>query len=199
LKIIDEEAERLRGLIDNLLDSSRLQSGAMKMQLQHTPIDELIREIYQRVKRLSQSIDIQLEIKQSFTTWVDPVRFTQVIDNLIANAVKYAEASPISILIDIVDKHPLTSPRAGHIAVKDFGPGIEAEYVEHVFKRFYRVPGKTAQYGAGLGLFICREIMHAHGGEIGCESSLGHGTTFHLYLPLREETEMPSNNMESPE
>lgn len=196
LKIIDEEAERLRGLIDNLLDSSRLQSGAMKMQLQRTPLDELMKEIYQRTLRLSQGIDLKLDIIQAFTTLVDPIRFTQVIDNLINNAVKYAGTSPISILVDVVDQHPLATLRAGHIAVKDAGPGMEAIHIEHVFKRFYRVPGTTSQYGVGLGLFICREIMHAHGGEIGCESSPGQGTTFHLYLPLRDTTEVPLNDME---
>jgi signal transduction histidine kinase len=196
LKIIDEEAERLRGLIDNLLDSSRLQSGSMKMQLQQTPMDELIKEIFNRIKRISPPLDIQLHIKQPFTTWVDPIRFTQVIDNLITNAVKYAENSQIAIQVDVVENHPLTSQKAGYISVRDSGPGMEPEHVEHVFKRFYRVPGTSSKYGAGLGLFICREIMHAHGGEIGCESRLGQGTTFHLYLPLRGNTDMPSNNTE---
>lgn len=190
LSIIDEEADRLRGLIDNLLDSSRLQTGKMRMQQEPILADELLAEICQRTKRLSDQLQVTLDVRKTFLAPIDPVRFSQVVDNLINNAVKYAQNSPIQITVDVVDQHPLPSNRAGHIAIQDHGPGIGSEHLERVFERFYRIPEVNPQtHGVGLGLYICREIIHSHGGEISCESVVGEGTTFHIYLPILENTE----------
>jgi signal transduction histidine kinase len=178
LQIIDEEADRLRELIDNLLDSSRLQSGTMKMELQLTRLDSLLKDIVVRSKSREPNLKLELDIMQpDLRCQVDPTRIAQVLDNLLSNAQKYAPSSPVIISLD------LANARA-HIIVKDEGPGISSDHIEHLFKRFYRVPGQNGSIrGTGLGLFICRQIMQAHGGEITVESELGKGTAFHIYLP----------------
>jgi signal transduction histidine kinase len=178
LQIIDEEADRLRELIDNLLDSSRLQSGTMKMELQSIRLDSLLKDISVRSCSRNKDISIDLDIKKpDLRCKIDSTRIAQVIDNLLNNALKYAPGSPVMISLDLVDDK-------AHIVVRDKGPGIAPEHIEHLFKRFYRVPEKTSAIrGTGLGLFICRQIIGAHGGEILVESALGEGTAFHIYLP----------------
>ncbi|MGE5222773.1 MAG: sensor histidine kinase [Omnitrophica WOR_2 bacterium] len=178
LQIIDEEADKLRELIDNLLDSSRLQSGTLKMQLQPTRIDSLLKDISVRNRSRNENLSIQLNINRTdLRCQVDPTRIAQVMDNLISNALKYAPGSEIAIGLDLIDSQV-------RITVHDNGPGIAPEHLEHLFKRFYRVPDKAAgTRGTGLGLFICRQIIQAHGGEIQVQSTLGKGTTFIIALP----------------
>jgi signal transduction histidine kinase len=179
LAIIDEEADRLRELIDNLMDSSRLQAGTLRMAFQPTRLDAFLREIVARAASRNGSMSIKLDMKApELQIPIDPARLAQVFDNLIINANKYAPGVPIKIMLEKIDQY-------AHITVQDFGPGIAPEHLEQLFKRFYRVPtNDTTVRGTGLGLFICRQIVRAHGGEIKAESTQGKGTTFHINLPL---------------
>lgn len=194
LTIIDEETDGLRALIDNLLDSSRLQSGSLRMQMQVVQVDELLGEIVGRTRRRYTNLQIGLDIRSKFVLSADPMRLTQVLDNLINNAVKYAEGSPIWFTVETLSQNPIGEGLEGHIVVKDRGPGIAAEYLERIFSRFYRVPGLNPQaHGTGLGLYICKEIIQAHGGEIRCESRPGQGTSFHIYLPIIGKNATPGS------
>lgn len=178
LTIIDEEADRLRELIDSLLDSSRLQSGTLHMEFQAVRLDTLLREIALRSRSRHTALDIHLDSPSAVMVLADPTRLGQVFDNLLTNAVKYAPGSPVTISIH-------ENNDRCHIAVKDSGPGIAPEHLEHLFKRFYRVVNQdSGTRGTGLGLFICREIVYAHFGEITVESEIGAGTTFHITLPI---------------
>jgi len=181
LGIIDEEADRLQALIDNLLDSSRLQSGTLQMQFQKVNLDVILRDMIQRTQLSELNIKIVLDIKGAgLRVKADPMRLGQVFDNLLSNASKYAPGS------EVVVKLRKEGGRA-HISVSDRGPGIEDEHLEKIFQRFYRVPEtQLKERGSGLGLYICREIIQAHDGEIYAESEVGEGTTFHIYLPLEE-------------
>ncbi len=180
LTIIDEETDRLHELIDNLMDSSRLQAGTLKMSFQPFRLDAFLRDIVIRALSLHDNITIVLsqslpEIKIE----ADPTRLAQVFDNLLTNASKYAPHS--TVMISLTEE-----PEAAHICVSDNGPGIAEENMGSLFKRFYRVPNQdTNIHGTGLGLFICRQILHAHGGEIWAESAIGKGTTFHMCLPYQ--------------
>jgi signal transduction histidine kinase len=186
LNIIDEEADRLRELIDHLLDSSRLQSGTLRMHFQLVRLDSLLRDISVRARSRNENLNIYLNIKQlNLRCQADPTRIAQVIDNLLSNAAKYAPGAPVIISLDVTDNK-------AHIAVRDKGPGIAPEHVPSLFNRFYRVPDKSATArGTGLGLFICRQIVNAHGGEISVESTLGEGTIFHIYLPISTQRTEP--------
>ena len=179
LTIIDEEADRLRELIDSLLDSSRLQSGTLQMQFQNLRIDTFLRDIVMRARTRFTEIDLELIInKQGVSVVADATRLAQVFDNLLTNAVKYAPGSKITVSMDLLDNQV-------HVAVQDKGPGIPPEHLERLFQRFFRVPGASAGIrGTGLGLYICRQLITAHKGDITVESQPGSGTTFHIYLPV---------------
>jgi signal transduction histidine kinase len=182
LTIIDEEADRLRELIDNLLDSSRLQSGTLRMEFQPVRLDTMLKDISMRVDAFDSKLTIKLDLRATgVIAAADPTRLAQVFDNLLSNAAKYAPDSLVTIRLE-------TEGSLAHISVKDTGPGIAPDHLENIFMRFYRIPNQTTSVrGTGLGLFICRRILRGHNGEITVESELGEGTTFHVYLPLSEK------------
>jgi len=179
LMIIDEETDRLKELIDNLLDSSRLQSGTLRMEFQPVRIDTMLKDLTLRARSFDEDLSIEVNLETyPLKVLADPTRLAQVFDNLISNAVKYAPDSTVKIRLDTQDDH-------AHIEFSDQGPGIPAEDLPNIFTRFYRVPNQNRSVrGTGLGLFICRRIINAHEGEITAASKYGEGTTFHIYLPI---------------
>jgi len=179
LLIIDEETDRLKELIDNLLDSSRLQSGTLRMEFQPMRIDTMLKELKLRARSFSEDLDVQVNLVAApLKIEADATRLAQVFDNLLSNAIKYAPDSTITITLNSQDDH-------AHIEFSDQGPGIPTEDLPNIFTRFYRVPSRNKSVrGTGLGLFICRQIINAHQGEITAVSKLGEGTTFHIYLPI---------------
>ena len=176
LGIIDEEADHLTDLIENVLESARLQSNTMMFQFQQTRLDTIIRDMVMRVQMRHKNLKLDLDVP-ALIIQADNVRLSQVFENLVNNAVKYAPGSKVIIRakggIDTVK-----------VDVVDFGPGIPPEYLGNLFERFYRVPGQSTG-GTGLGLFICKQIVQAHQGKIWVDSVLGEGTTFHIELPVR--------------
>ena len=181
LVIIDEETDRLSELIDNLLDSSLLQSGAMSMDFRELDLNPLITDLVEKSRRYYDNLKFKsrLDSKQ-IKLKADPKRLTQVLNNLFNNAAKYAPGSTVTVS---------GSEHEGvvQLSIADDGPGISGEHLEHLFKRFYRVPERSAgMRGSGLGLFICERIVHAHGGQIIADSKVGEGTTFHIFLPVKE-------------
>lgn len=188
LTIIDEEADRLRELLDNIMDSSRLQSGTLRMRYQPVRLDAFLKDVTMRATSRHENLSIEIQLETSIQPIpLDPSRLAQVFDNLLTNAVKYAPGTPVVISLNCDDK-------LVHIAVQDSGPGIAPEHLDQLFKRFYRVPTSSAGVrGTGLGLFICRQIIHAHGGEINVESVLGQGSIFNIFLPV--ERKQVENNI----
>jgi signal transduction histidine kinase len=179
LRVIDEEADRLRELIDNLLDSSRLESGTLSMTREPTRVDALLRDAASRARSLYPDMALQIEIEPGLPTLaVDGTRISQVLDNLLSNAFKYAPQSEIRL-------RARNSGEMIRIDVEDHGPGIPPEHLPRLFERFFRVPGTQQNVrGTGLGLHICRKIVEAHGGEIGVGSRTGQGTRFFFTLPI---------------
>jgi signal transduction histidine kinase len=179
LTIIDDETDRLKELIDNLLDSSRLQSGTLRMEFQPMQLDTILKDVCLRARSFNGNQEIELNFEKSGVyVQVDPTRIAQVIENLLSNARKYAPGSKVKINLK-------QEKNLAHIRVRDFGPGIEPDHLDHIFNRFYRVPnGNTSVRGTGLGLFICRRIIDAHNGVIFAESTPGEGTTIHIKLRL---------------
>jgi signal transduction histidine kinase len=182
LNIIDQETDHLQELIDNLLDSARLQSGQLPMTIQAVRVDGLINDTRQRVLLHQPNLQIQIITSGKIQPIQgDPHRLTQVFENLFSNSEKYAHESPVLITIK-------SAPNGVLIDFEDQGPGILPQHLKHIFERFYRVPGSPSSiHGTGLGLFICMKIIQAHHGTIGVESRLQEGTKFHIFLPQNPE------------
>jgi len=181
LQIIDQETDRLKELIDNLLDSSRLQSGKSTLNIQLLRIDALLNDVISHARIHHPELKINLDIRQELPTLQgDPRRLKQVFDNLVSNAAKYAPGKPLLFRI-------YKEPQGITIDVKDTGPGIPTKDLEKVFERFYRSEAHNQDTrGSGLGLFICKKIIEAHQGQINATSIPGKGTTIHVFLPFIE-------------
>jgi K+-sensing histidine kinase KdpD len=183
LRIIDDESDRLRELIDNLLDSSRLESGSLSMTLEPARLGPILRGSVQRIQSAHPDMQVSLEIPDDLPIQrIDSTRIAQVLDNFLNNAQKYAPDAHVTVLATLTGEQVL-------VEVLDDGPGIDSEHSPHLFERFYRVPQDTNKRGTGLGLYICRKIIEAHSGEIGVESALGDGTRFYFTLPLNFDGE----------
>ncbi|HET9912891.1 MAG TPA: ATP-binding protein [Anaerolineales bacterium] len=177
LTIIDEEADRLSLLIENVLESARLQSKTLPLRFQPIRLDAVLRDVVQRVRARHKDLDISMRLDTVPQVYGDGVRLAQVFDNLFTNAVKYAPGASIVILLNQVGDNAMVS-------FIDHGPGIPKESLPLIFERFYRVRGEKTVTGTGLGLYICRQIIMAHRGKIWAESTPGQGTTFFIELPI---------------
>ncbi len=176
LTIIDEEADRLSLLIDNVLESARLQSKTLPLRFQPLRLDAVLRDVVTRLRARYKDLDVNMDLQSAPPMQGDGVRISQVFDNLFTNAIKYAPGSPIRVTLKQT-VHTLI------VSIADQGPGIRAESLPLIFERFYRVRSEKAT-GTGLGLFICKQIIDAHRGKIWAESTPGHGTAFFIELPI---------------
>jgi signal transduction histidine kinase len=177
LTIIDEEADRLSLLIENVLESARLQSKTLPLRFQPIRLDAVLRDVIMRIRSRQKELDVSMELETVPPISGDGVRLAQVFENLFTNAIKYAPGSPLVVLLNQVDDNIL-------ISFIDHGPGIPKESLPLIFERFYRVRGEKTVTGTGLGLYICKQIMLAHRGKIWAESTPGQGTTFFIELPI---------------
>jgi signal transduction histidine kinase len=177
LGIIDDESDYLIKLIDRILDSARLQSGSMQIDFQPVRLDSILRDVIIRFQVYQKDLQVIQDIQPAQPIQADAVRLAQVISNLIENAIKYAPGSDISVSLQQgSDKQIIT--------VSDHGPGISSEHLPYLFERFYRAPGHSTKRGTGLGLYICKQIIRAHHGQIRIKTSLGEGTAFIIELPI---------------
>jgi signal transduction histidine kinase len=177
LNIIDEEADRLTRLIEDMLESARLQSKTLQFKFSPVRIDALLRDVATRINTHHPDLKINFDIKLLPPVRGDAVRLSQVFENLFSNAIKYAPNSEINISVTPVDDKV-------RVSFADKGEGIPEDYLPFVFERFYRVPGERTVTGTGLGLYICKQIVMAHHGNIWVESVLDEGTTFFIELPV---------------
>ena len=178
LTIIDEEADRLSLLIENVLESARLQSKTLPLRFQPLRLDAVLRDVSARIRSRYKELDVSLDLEPSATIQADGVRIAQVFENLFTNAVKYAPDSAIIVGLKQVGLAMI-------VTFTDNGPGIPAESLPLIFERFYRIRTEKAT-GTGLGLYICKQIIEAHRGKIWAESTPGQGTTFFIELPIKQ-------------
>ncbi len=176
LTIIDEETDRLTHLIEDMLESARLQSHTVKFKFQPLRLDALIRDVTTRIRAHQPDLQIDLDFDVAPPILGDSVQLAQVFENLFSNALKYTSGAPITIRLR-------RNPASLTVAFADKGPGIPEEYLPFIFERFYRVPAENSATGTGLGLYICKQIVLAHHGKIWAESELDKGTTFYIELP----------------
>ena len=177
LNIIDEEADQLTRLIENMLESSRLQSKTLQFKFTQVRMDALVRDVATRVNSRYPELKITFDVQPLPPLHGDGFRLSQVFENLFSNAIKYAPDSEINISMRIGDGRI-------RITFADNGKGIPEDYLPFIFERFYRVPGERTVSGTGLGLYICKQIVLAHHGNIWVESALNKGTTFYLELSI---------------
>ena len=177
-----EEIDRMSSIVMNLLDLAKMDVEKGALPMGPVSIDKVLAERFEYFRRPAADKSIELVLTRSVPAVVkgDPVRLSQLLSNLIDNAVKYTgRGGRVELLLDIEGADAV-------IRVKDTGMGIPAADIPYIFDRFYRVNQARSggEGGAGLGLSICREIALAHGGAITVESEPGFGTTFTATLPL---------------
>ncbi len=178
LEKVDHHARRLARLVENLLDLSHIHTGEFLLELEDTDLAQLTREAVDRLRDEVERSGSQLSVAAEAPVrgrW-DPIRIEQVIANLLMNAARYGEGKPISVTVE-------GEPQEARVTVVDHGIGISPEDHERIFGRFERAAAAGGVLGLGLGLYISRQIVQAHGGSIGLQSSLGHGSTFTVELP----------------
>ena len=178
LQVIEEEADRLTHLIENLLDASRLQAGGMNLKRSDLAMPQLVQRLAERFQVQTQNHKIIVDIPEDFPViMADDVRIEQVISNLISNAIKYAPDGVI-IISGQARKDEVI------ICVTDEGPGIATGDMPHIFDRFYRAPETSRKTkGAGLGLYLARAIVEAHNGMMWADPKTENGTKICFCLP----------------
>jgi PAS domain S-box-containing protein len=183
---IDAAAERLQRMIDRLLDVSRVTLGRMKLDIEEVDLVELARDVCSRLGPEAEraATPISLHTDGPVVGRWDRLRIEQVVMNLVSNAIKYGEAKPITVTVSPHD-------RAAHLVVRDHGLGIAKESQERIFERFERIaPVRHHASGFGLGLWIARQIVEAHGGTITVDSRPGEGSAFTVDLPVARHGEI---------
>jgi PAS domain S-box-containing protein len=174
--IVRTAVDRLRGLLERLLDVSRIRSGRLELDREATDLVRLTRRVAAELgENAGREITVRGPSSSTESADVDPVRIEEVLTNLIDNATKYG-ASDQPIEIDIAEERGLV-----RVAVSDRGPGVAPDNRELIFKPFHRA--SPDRHGVGLGLHVAREIVTLHGGLLTVEARAGGGATFVLVLP----------------
>jgi two-component system sensor histidine kinase KdpD len=178
LAMIRDESERLARLLSDLLELTRLQSGAIRIQKEWQLLDEVVGAAVLRVEARAGARPIKVDLPASLPLVpLDGALMEQVLINLLANAHRHAPDSP-------VDLRAWEEPGAVQLEIADRGPGIPTEFHQRVFDKFFRMPWDLKDGGAGLGLAICGAIVKLHGGDIWVENRPGGGASFRVTLPL---------------
>lgn len=188
LLAVEEEADRLNKLVGNLLYASRIQAGGLHMEIVPLDLAHLLESVVRRMRIKSPAVSILLDVPLHLpNVMADRDRIEEVLQNLLENAVKY---SPHSRMMTITCR---ATGEEVIVSVSDKGMGISLRDQEQIFERFHRVGNSLtrATQGAGLGLYICRAIVEAHGGHIWVESTLHQGSTFSFSLPRAEKAPLP--------
>lgn len=179
-QIIADESDRLTRLIDNLLTAARVEAGGIALApVPEVPLNKLAEQAAAAFREQTSRHQIEVDFPADFPLiTADPHWLRQVLDNLLSNAIKY---SPNGGRIRIKGWYDATGV---HVAVSDEGLGLSEDEQKRIFARFYRAPDKKRiSKGAGLGLYLCKAVVEAHGGQISVQSQQGKGSTFAFSLP----------------
>jgi len=175
-----EDADRLRRILEGLIDVSRLESGAAELELTPVAVGELVAAAVDPIRPAFKDKGVALDLELGngeIRVLADPARASLLLGNLLTNALKHTPAGgAVTVSSRTVDG------RRAEISVADTGTGIPPEHRERIFDRFFRVPGETER-GAGLGLAIAKEIAQAHGGRLWLDPETGRGATFRFEIP----------------
>ena len=191
LDIIRVQAQRLKKLADDILDVSRIESGNLNYDMQRANINEIILEVADSCKyvqisktpKMRRQISIETKLGSDFELHVDKTRIAQALSNILQNSIKFTEEGEITVETTV-----LAEKRLFEIKISDTGMGISSEILPKLFAKFVtRTTGDDVnKHGTGLGLFITRSIIQAHGGDIfAYNNENGKGATFVIRLPIK--------------
>jgi PAS domain S-box-containing protein len=177
---IGRQADRLRRLADDLLDISRITHGKFALEPEEVDLGDLVRDVLDRYSAQMRSAGCKYTatVESGIQGRWDRYRIEQVIINLLTNAVRYGAGKPIEVSVTSSQTHAC-------VTVRDRGIGIEKDKLKHIFEPFERATAASQRVGLGLGLYISKQIVQAHGGDIEVESEPGEGSSFTVKLPLR--------------
>lgn len=182
---IDDEADHLNMLVGNLLDMSRIESGALKPKREWNILTEIVGSVLARMKHLAVEHKLVVDVPESLPLVpVDYVQMEQVFTNLVSNSLKYAPANTVVGIRARVEDETI------HVQVSNQGPQVPSADLERIFDKFYRITAADRVTGTGLGLSICKGIIEAHGGRIWAENA-SDGFVFNFTLPLIWEGAKP--------
>jgi signal transduction histidine kinase len=178
------QAKKLTALIEELLDLTRIRAGKLKLMREEVDLKEILQEVisdFSQVAARSGNV-ISMHAPAGVIGFLDRTRMSQVVTNLISNAIKYGDGKPIEVTLHITNgENPLAV-----LSVRDQGLGIEPENQAIIFKRFERAERDSSISGLGLGLYITRQILDAHGGTVEVKSERGQGSIFTVTIPLSD-------------
>lgn len=176
------QLEKLNGLIADLLDISKIESGKLKFNKEDFCVDQLIQSVIEVMQQSNPDYHIALKGRVGTSVYGDEMRIEQVIVNFLTNAIKYSPDNKNIQLTVATNNNEL------YLGVKDAGIGMSPEQVNRVFEKFYRVEEHTNRFqGLGIGLYISSEIIKRHGGKIGVNSILGKGSEFYFTIPVQNK------------
>lgn len=174
---------RLEGLINDLLDLSKIKAGKLQYHMESVNFNEVLENSVESAMHLSSTHKIVVKNSANLTLKGDRVRLEQVLNNLLENAIKYSpEANTVEVSVSQVEDKVVVS-------IKDEGIGIPKKSIKHLMERYYRVDNNSVRFpGLGMGLYISTEILKRHGGKLWVKSKENQGSTFYFDLPINHET-----------
>jgi signal transduction histidine kinase len=178
---IHSDAERMARIVSEVLDLARLEAGRLELHATTTSIAAIAERATANVKELDMNGRITCNVDESLTGWADAERLEHILTNLLENAVKFSDEGPIEVAASHIDG-------AVRITVADKGVGIESELLPHLFDGPSRTGQRAGPSGTGLGLYLTRRLVEAHGGSIEVSSGVGSGSVFTIMLPAGDET-----------
>jgi signal transduction histidine kinase len=177
VETIHADAERMGRIVSEVLDLARLEAGRLELNREVVRVEDLARRSAERLGELPGAERIEYAIHDGLTAWADPERLGAVLGQVLENAAKYSDDGAITVTGESQDGGVT-------IRVADRGIGIDPEYLPNVFSGPAPPEGRTkSPSGAGLGLYLSRGLVEAHGGRISAESEPGRGSTFTIWLP----------------
>ncbi|HEX6595580.1 MAG TPA: ATP-binding protein [Acidimicrobiales bacterium] len=185
LEQVHHDADRVTRLVTELLDISRLESGRLVLRRQLVDLPSLVEAVTEKVRMVEPLLEVSVRFPENFPrAFADPDKVEQVLTNLVENAAKYASPTGMTVAGAVLNGKV-------EVAVADRGVGIPPSDLPRIFTKFFR-RAETRPTGSGLGLWISRGLVEAHGGHLVVESQVGHGSTFRFTLPTDAPPELAS-------